>query len=106
VIALPVAAGAEGAGTADSIVSRYSGLCSTRNAEESHAKKLANARRPGESASSESGAEARGDPPAACRERSERTGRGLTLLEHNTRRGREHQPSCGAANARGARGVR
>ncbi len=71
VIALPVAAGAEGAAAADSDAYRYSGRYSARNGGESHAKIFVNARRPGESASFESGAEARGGPPASCRERSE-----------------------------------
>jgi hypothetical protein len=66
VIMLPVAAGAEGAGTADSDATRYSGRYSPHNAEESHAKNLAHSRRPGESTSDESGAE-RAGPPAACR---------------------------------------
>jgi hypothetical protein len=62
VIALPVAAGAEGAGTTDSDASRYSGRYSARNTDETDAKILANARRPGESASSESGAKRSGSP--------------------------------------------
>jgi hypothetical protein len=66
VIALAVTAGAEGAAPAEKDVSRYSARSSPRNDEESHATILANARRSGEEASPESGAE-RGGPPAAWR---------------------------------------
>jgi integrase len=48
VIALPVAAGAEGAETADGDASRYSARYSPRNDEESHAKNFAHSWRPGE----------------------------------------------------------
>ena len=77
VIALPVATGAEATETADSDASRYSARYSPRNAEESHAKILLPSRRPGESASYESGAEARGGPPADWRARRAQAARDL-----------------------------
>jgi len=100
VIALPAAAGAEGAEPADSDASRYTARYSPRNDEESHAKispiRGAQARGPLRRAEPR-----RGGTPAPWRAKRVQGAWAHRPFKHDLRRGRDRQPRSEAENARG-----